>query len=226
MDNVALLKMLQVSDSLFPIGAYTLSNGLETFVSNGEISNNEDLQRYVESFMGILPYNDLGVMMLAFHHYDDMEYIRQLDEISIALKIPSEIRSGSKRLCRRFLKIWDDIREYPALCKYHGMMKTGGCQGNHAIAVGLYVKDIGLDCNIGACIYSYNLINTMVVNAVKLVPLSQTAGQRILNKALEHIEDCVEMAAMVELNDLGVSGTIFDIAAMNHEILYSRLYMS
>lgn len=32
MSALSLLQMIQISDSLFPIGAFTLSNGLETMV--------------------------------------------------------------------------------------------------------------------------------------------------------------------------------------------------
>ena len=56
--------------------------------------------------------------------------------------------------------------------------------------------------------------------------MSQIAGQQILNQALEQVEECVAKAKEVEKEDLGVGGTQMDIAAMNHETLYSRLYMS
>lgn len=66
MESISILQMLQVSDSLFPIGAFTLSNGLETFVLDKSLKSKEDLEEYIDCFLSVLPYNELGVMMLAY----------------------------------------------------------------------------------------------------------------------------------------------------------------
>lgn len=226
MDQLASLQMFQICDSLFPIGAFTLSNGLETFVCNGRLSTEEDLEQYISGMLQILPYNDLGVMLLAYTHAGDWDYIQELDELSLVLKSPMEVRNGCKKLCSRFLKIWEKLRDYTFLEAYQKQIKEKQCQGNHAIAVGLYAKEIGLSPRVSASIYVYSLLSAMVTNAVKTVPLSQISGQRILNQAMEQIWDCVEKAEKVSMDDLGIGGTEFDIAAMNHETLYSRLYMS
>ncbi len=226
MNRLAVLQMIQVSDSLFPIGAFTLSNGLETFVSNGRLKTDEDLKKYLDSYISILPYNDLGVMMLAYKHSSDKDYIKQLDALSMAIKAPMEVRIGCKKLCSRFLKLWNKMKNYEMLEEYRRMIGEGKCQGNHAIAVGIYAFEIGLECEESASIYSYSLLSAIITNAVKTVPLSQIQGQKILNMELEKIEKCVRIASSLTMDDLGVGGSEFDIAAMNHECLYSRLYMS
>lgn len=226
MKAVQILQMIQISDSLFPIGAFTLSNGLETFIEKGIVADEEDLYEYVSNYMEIFAYNDLAAMMLAYEYADDHEYIRQLDNLMFVSKIPQEIRTGCTKLCSRFLKIWNQIREYPKILSYAKEIKGKNCYGIHAIAVGLYAKEIGLTKKEAAMIYSYSQISGIITNAVKMVPLSQITGQRILNDSLNEIEECVKVAKKLSLEDLGVGGTAFDIAAMNHETLYSRLYMS
>ena len=54
MESISILQMLQVSDSLFPIGAFTLSNGLETFVLDKSLKTNEDLEEYIDCFLRII----------------------------------------------------------------------------------------------------------------------------------------------------------------------------
>lgn len=226
MNNISILQMMQVSDSLFPIGAFTLSNGLETFVIEGRLSSDEDLKNYLNSYVSVLPYNELGVMLLSYKYADDLVYIKKLDEYFTALRSPVEVRMGSKKLCSRFLKIWDEIKDYERLIKYKKLIKDKECYGNHSIAVGLYAKDIGLEREIAAAVYCYSLLSAIVTNAVKTVPLSQLAGQKILNEALAEIEEKVKIADQLEMEELGITAPIMDIAAMNHECLYSRLYMS
>lgn len=226
MNNLAILQMLQICDSMFPIGTFTLSNGLETFVTKGKLKSAQELKEYLDSFIEILPYNDLGTMLLAYEHGEEKEYIKQLDEYSMALKNPMEIRVGSKRLCSRFLKTFEKIKQYEKLEEYRGWIEEEICQGNHAIAVGLYAREIGLEKKTAATIYTYSLLSAIVTNAVKTIPLSQVVGQKILNHQFEKVQECIAVGEKIKLEDLGVGGTEFDIEAMNHETLYSRLYMS
>lgn len=221
-----LLRMMQVSDSLFPIGAFSLSNGWETLVQQGKLSSQEQLQEYTESYLQILPYGDMGTMMLACANAKNQRYLTELDALSIALKGPREVRDGSRKLCSRFLKLWRQIHSYELLEWYEAAIKTGICLGNHAIAIGLYASDIGLQPEEAGLFYGYSLLSAIITNVVKTVPLSQIAGQRVLHEKIPALLECVQKAKETKLEDLGISGVEFDLAAMNHETLYSRLYMS
>mgnify|MGYP004571421817 FL=1 len=74
--------------------------------------------------------------------------------------------------------------------------------------------------------YGYSVISAIVNNAVKLVPLSQLGGQRILFEEMEKLTEAAEKAMKTETEMLGVSGAAYEIHCMNHEHLYSRQYMS
>ena len=72
----------------------------------------------------------------------------------------------------------------------------------------------------------YTICSAIVTNCVKLVPLSQLAGQKILGESFELISSASEKALFTDINDIGISGAGFDLRAMQHERLYSRQYMS
>lgn len=74
--------------------------------------------------------------------------------------------------------------------------------------------------------YGYSILSAIVNNGVKLVPLSQMDGQRVLFQALEGLENAVVRALHVKTEELGISGSAFEIHCMDHEQLYSRQYMS
>lgn len=100
----AFLNMLQTVDAYFPIGTFTLSNGLETYVQQEKIKNCEHLQVFIDSYMKALPYNDLGLMYHAFLKAEDEEAVITLDMLCSAMKSAFEIREGSRKTCMRFLK--------------------------------------------------------------------------------------------------------------------------
>ncbi len=228
MNTISLLSMLQSQDSLFPIGAFTLSNGLETLVQEMVITNSENLQEYVKSYLSMMPYNELGVAALAYQHSEDVTFIQELDEYYGALRVPMEVRQGSEKLCRRFLKLLEHIKKWKtgSLKIYYEKICKKECYGHHPIAVGLYAKERGVPLDEGLTVYGYNILSAIVTNTVKSVPLSQMEGQRILFEAFTDLEKAVLQAQTVNLMDVGIGGTEFEIAAMRHETLYSRLYMS
>ena len=88
------------------------------------------------------------------------------------------------------------------------------------------MRDIGIDMNEGLGMYFYSLLSSLVNHAVKLVPLRQLDGQKSLSEAMEKIPDAVRKAIAVEIDDLGISGGGFDLRSMQHEKLYSRIYIS
>lgn len=228
MNTISLLSMLQSQDSLFPIGAFTLSNGLETLVQEMVITSPENLQEYVKSYLSVIPYNELGVMALAYQHSEDMTFIQELDEYYAALRVPMEVRQGSEKLCRRFLKILERMKkqEFPLLHNYYEKIRKKECYGHHPVAVGLYAKEREVPLEEAVTIYGYNILSAIVTNTVKSVPLSQMEGQRILFEAFADLETAVLRAQTVSFTDIGIGGTECEIAAMRHETLYSRLYMS
>ena len=62
--------------------------------------------------------------------------------------------------------------------------------------------------------------------AVKLVPLGQTAGQRVLSSALEQIPQAVKLVENMRDEDIGVLSQGLGIASALHETQYSRLFRS
>lgn len=226
MNNGQLLNLLQICDSLFPIGGFTLSNGLETLVQQERVTTPEELEGYLRDYLHILPWNELGAAALAAGLGDDEAQLILLDGLMAAGRSPSELRLGSKRLCQRFLKLEARIQPCPALERYAALLREGTCFGCHSIALGLFLRDQGIPAEEALPAYCYNLLSTMVTNAVKLIPLSQMDGQRVLNRLFPAAEEAARLALSATMEDIGISGAGFDLCSMQHETLYSRIYIS
>ena len=228
MDNISsFLRIMQSVDAFFPIGAFTLSNGLEDYVVRERIKNGDELREYLTGFMQIFPYNDLGVLSLAYRHYGDREYLLKLDGLVCAMKSAKEVRTGSSRMCSRYIKAREAMHDCGGeLDWYKSQVKQGRAFGNHPEALGIYGASLGIDQTYLLTMYAYSILSAIVNNTVKLVPLSQMEGQRILYEMLDSLENLAIKAMETDIYDLGVSGTAFEIHCMNHERLYSRQYMS
>jgi urease accessory protein len=218
MDNS--LYLWQAFDALFPIGAYTLSNGLETYVQRGLVRDPETLRAFIQAYLALLPYGDLGLAARAAEGEDP----EKLDRLCHIMKAPAEVRQGSQRLGIRFLKAQAALHPYAGLSAYAQLIRSGRCRGHYPVAVGLFIRDLGAAEGLNR--YAYSLLSALVNHAAKLVPLRQLQAQAVLYAALEQIPTAVAQARRTQLEDLGVSGVGFDLRAMQHETLYSRLYSS
>lgn len=226
--NIGFLSMLQVCDSYFPIGAFTLSNGLETYIQKDLITDVDMLNKYLKAFLNVFPYNDLGFMNYSqkFAAENDINSILELDLLCSASKTPKEVRQGSMKTCARFIKAQEYIKSNAMLSEYKKMIDQKKCEGHYCVALGIFTKEKSIDLKLAMTMYTYTTLSAIVNNAAKMVPLSQMAGQKVLNEVLAEIPATVEKSITTNYYELGITGVGFDIRASQHEHLYSRLYMS
>ena len=221
-DKMPFLRLVQALDPLFPIGAFTLSNGMETYVQKNIVKDKKSLSEFLSAYLHTLPTGDAGFAARAALG-DDPAY---LDELFAAARSPYELRNGSRNLCRRFIKTEAEMGSCPLLEEYGRSISAGEANGCHPVAVGLFIRDIGADVYNSVSMYCYSLLSAMVNHAAKLVPLSQIQGQAALAEAIEHIPEAARLAMNVDADELGIGGAGFDLRSMEHEKLYSRIYIS
>ena len=214
--------LLQVFDSLFPTGAYTMSGGMETYTQKGLVSDKSSLTAYLKAQLYILPYSDLGICAKTAQGED----FTIMDNLCAAMKQPLEIRTGSEKLCIRFLKIQKSLSDYSSLSTYHTAIQNNECHGHYPVAIGLFIKELNADLDYALELYCYSLLSQTVNHAVKLIPMGQSDGQAALYEAMRLIPGAAEKAKTAEIEMLGVSGCGFDLRAMQHETLRGRLYIN
>lgn len=225
MTDLKLLNLLQVCDSLFPIGTFTLSNGLETLVQNETIRDSFSMKKYCLDYLSVLPYGELGAAALAYQTESETDLL-YLDQLMAAGRGPEELRTGSRKLCIRFLKAEEKIKPGTKLLYYNEMIQKKQAYGSHGIVFGLFAKEQGIDLQTALTVFGYSLMSAMITNSVKLIPLSQLDGQKILNELFSYIGNAVKTAGSISIEDIGISGAGLELSSMEHETLYSRMYIS
>jgi urease accessory protein len=199
-----------------------MSGGMETYKQKGLVQDKSNLVEYLKAQIYILPYNYLGVCAKTAEGEDFI----LMDSLCAAMKQPFEIRTGSEKLCSRFLKAQEMLCDYPLLATYRHAIRQEKCSGHYPVAVGLFMRDLNANLDEALELYCYSLLSQAVNHAVKLIPLGQSDGQSALFEALRLIPIAVQKARAASLDELGVSGCGFDLRAMQHETLQGRLYIN
>ena len=74
--------------------------------------------------------------------------------------------------------------------------------------------------------YASGWLENLVLAAVKIMPLGQTSGQRVLHRLLELVPDIVAGSWDVPDQAIGACTPALAIASSLHETQYTRLFRS
>ena len=227
--NTKLTALLQLADPALPIGGFNHSGGLETFVQQGVVNNAGRLKEYVAvQLEQNWVYNDGAYVSLAYDaaQAGDFERLAEIDRHAVAAKAPREIREASLKLGVRLLKIFARHEQAEILQNFQAALSRQQAKGCYPLAFGLVAACMGLDKAQALYAFYYNAAVGTITNGVKLIPLSQMAGQDILFALREPIAQAVAESLHPDAEWTGAATLAADIRAMQHERLYTRLYMS
>mgnify|MGYP005773062317 CR=1 FL=1 len=222
--------LLQINDSLFPIGGYSHSYGLETYIQRGLVHDTSTAEEYLRNRLryGFL-YTDLLAVRLAYDaaRKEDLEKINGLEEILEASRIPCELREASKKLGNRFQKTllcMEPELRMGFFGRYLSMRRAGTT--SHPCVYGVFCACAGIGRRDALAAFLYAQASASVTNCVKAIPLSQSAGQKLLYSLFPLFEEILQLVLTAGEEMLCASAPGFDLRSIQHEQLYSRLYMS
>ena len=228
MNTLSLLKGLRFVDSFFPSGGYAFSSGLEAAVQGGAVRDAEELSRYVvESLTTGMGEREAVAVGMAHEAYVSgvLETAFNADRELEAMKLGRESRTASRQMGRQVMRLAADQRaRQPLIEDYLAAVDAERTPGHLAVTVGLTLAAAGWSKEDTIAAFLYQAATGFVAAAMKLMPIGQREGQRLLENWLEVIEPISLKAAHQQV--LQSWSPIQDIYTMRHSRLESRLFRS
>jgi urease accessory protein len=227
MDNF--ISLLQFADGLFPAGAYAHSFGLEYYVQCGEVCDAAGVERFLRAYLeGSAAPTDAVALLCAWRaaKTEDLAACIALDETLDAMKTVSELRSASCQMGRQTLRVANHLLGHQLLANFSEAVGNESTPGHHPVVLGIIGGVMEWPPREMVAAYLYSASAALVGAALRLMPLGQLAGQRILWNIRPLI---AKLAAEVQdktQDDMWTFAPALEIAGMHHAMLDARLFRS
>jgi urease accessory protein len=224
MDSTALLMLLQLTSPALPVGAYSYSEGLETLVDQGLIKSATDLQTWLTESLATGSIGIEAAILIRAHRAwtkGDQQNVVYWNHWLSATRETAELQQQNWQMGRSLLKLLQNL--YPH-SDWSGWSMTDNW--NMAIIFALAAGLAEIDEHTAVLGYLHSWASNLVSAGVKLVPLGQTAGQKLMLQLAEPINASADRSLILLDDQLFSCSWGLALASMAHETQYSRLFRS
>jgi urease accessory protein len=224
-----LLRLQSWLSPAFPMGAYSYSHGLEWAVEAGYITDRRSLVDWLDADLCYGSGRNEAIFFSETWHCameDDRAKLFEIAELAAAFRGTSEFALESSQQAAAclttLLKVWPDS----LLDWLSETLRQHRIQPALAVVLGVRSATQAIPASLALPAYVQSCIANLTTAGVRLVPLGQTDGQL----AIAELEQAI-LAASVEaetstIDDLGSAAFMVDLASMEHETQYTRLFRS
>ena len=209
----------------YPVGAFGFSHGLEWAVEGGQVTDRATLGDYITTSLEAGGgWTDLVLAAASWRAVADRDDagLDELAELAAALRGTSELALETTSQGPAFVAA--TCAAWPGT-GLDALAVRWGAAIAYPVAVGAACSGrIPLDAVLVA--YGHAFASTLISAGIRLIPLGQTDGQRVLAASGPRICAAAARAASTPVDELGTAAPRIDLASMRHETQYTRLFRS
>jgi urease accessory protein len=208
----ALVRLLQLASPALPVGAYSYSQGLEAAAEAGLVRDAAGAERWIGDVMELGIGGMEAPILWRLANAWNAEFL--------ASRESAELRAETVQMGYSLRRLLNEMDVSGA----HALDGIGEIAFPTAFAFASCAW--GIDARDALAAYLWAWLENQVLAAVKVVPLGQTDGQRLLLWLGDRIADGVEKAAGLADDELANFAPGLAILSARHETQYSRIFRS
>lgn len=224
----SLARMLQFGDSMFPVGGFAFSSGLESAVQKGVVTDASTLLAFTRTAVEQAARGD-GIALVAAHRAamaGDVTELSSIDEAVYARKLSDEARTMSVRMGRKFTEMGVHVVGAPLLHAWHDRIRKRQGHGCYPVALAINFAVQHLSERHAFAVHQYGVAAPILGAALRLMKVSHLDTQKVLYELSGEIEAAYERAAKACLTDMSGYAPLMEILAAVHVKAHVRLFMN
>ncbi len=223
------LSLMQLSDSFFPSGLYTMSNGLETFFDEKRVSSQNDISDFLEIILEQqLGPADSVALSNAYDcaKNDDILGIIKCDNILNSMKLIQESRAASCRAGSQMIKCISAIFSNDLLKTYSEKISKNESPGTHPVVLGVCSFVMGIKKEQTKQMMMYGFCVSVTGAALRLGIIDHIQSQKILHEIKPKIHEILEKFSNAKIDDCWQFSPNYDLIQMTHENKFSKMFIT
>ncbi len=223
-----LSRMLQFGDSMFPIGAFAFSSGLESAIQQGVVTNTATLRAFARTALEQAARGD-GIALIAAHRAatsGDIDTLVRIDAQVYARKLSDEARTMSVRMGKKFTEMGVEVVGAPLLRTWRECIEKSTTPGCYPIALAINFAVQDLPASQAFVVHQYGVATTILGAALRLMKVSHIDTQKILYDLTKQASGMYATAAAARLSDMAGFAPLTEILAAIHTRAHVRLFMN
>ncbi len=221
------MALMQLSDSAFPSGSFTLSHGLESLVYSGQIKTADDFQEFIK----LLLYNKIGTsdLVALLHAYrasvnDDLVEIRRADLRLFASTAIAQTRETQRKSGRALLTVAQSIWQDAQLETLAIDTAAGRIQCLHPVIFAVAGRATLLGESDTMLAFLHSFVTSLALAGIRLGVLGHIQAQVVINAISFDIEPIINNAIGMTLDDMRSCTPAIDIAQMRHKYFTQKQF--
>jgi urease accessory protein len=212
-DLASLTRLLWFASPAFPTGGFAYSHGLEWAVEAGDVHTEPHLLAWLEIYLRAgAGWTDAILARHAHRAAHNAEALTELGDLAASMATSRE----------RLLETVAQGEAFAAAAATWGNAPGAALP----VAFGAFAARQGVSEHEACAAYLAAATGNLVSAGVRLIPLGQTAGLRVLRALEPTLAEITQATAAATLDDLGTACFAADIAAMRHETQHTRIFRS
>lgn len=223
-----LARLLQLSDSAFPVGSFSFSNGLESAVQTGVVKDKESLKQFVQLVIKQAATMDGVALLHAYRNAKENNYegVLAADQALWNRRVGSEQQLMLKRMGKKFAELCLEIGHFPQITQWLkdiNQQKTPGC---YAIGQALAFAQLGASESEAFVLHQYGVATMVLSASLRLMRIDHIDTQHILFSIQDELDEDYNLVCHRALEDMSVFAPVFDVLVAHHTTTHVRLFMN
>ncbi len=223
-----LMRLMEFSDSAFPVGTFSFSNGLESAAFEGVVHDAATLEQYTRAVLRQTLYCDAIAALHAFRAADRNDYgeVKEADRQVVLCKMNAEARQMLTRMGKKMAEICTRMTESGLMKRWLEDICSQQVAGTYPVTQALCFQQCGLTEKELFVAIEYGTVNMILNAALRCVKVSHYETQAILYRLAAGASDDYEQVREAGYEDMAAFVPEMDIMASLHEKGKMRMFMN